>query len=179
MISLALTIGQTVPVSSLVRKAARLGLRNVEDGIALAAQRGCHHYDPEAYRELPEIETADFSDEELTVFLMAGEHLYEPMAIRCAAQLARSPEIDPRRLSRLARLHRVERVLAHIARAGLEHDAGGRGFWETVLADLPGIPVRVEPDLPHWTRFVSMPGLQRDGVKPPQWLTPNRKKARR
>lgn len=169
MPTLAQTLAMTTPVSPLLRKARRFGLRQVGDIIALAAARGCDHYRPPG--SLPEGPARDvLADEDLVILLLLGENAYEPMAIRCAAQLARLPGIDPVRLVRLATMEKTGRVLSHIARAGVEHDPEGRTFWDTILAGLPDCPPRSEPDLPHWSRFVSMPGYQRGGPAPARWL---------
>jgi hypothetical protein len=113
-------------------------------------------------------------NEELTILLLIGENPYEPTAIRCAAQLARARGTRPDRLARLAVLEKCERVLVHIARAGAAHDPDGVGFWNEILRLLPDQPQREEPCLPHWSRFVSMPGIQRQGPIPARWLTPSR-----
>ena len=174
MVTLAEKLAMTTPVSPLLRKARRLGLRGVEAMIAVAASRGCDHYrsSSAAGVEVPVPSVYELGDDELVILLLLGENAYEPMAIRCAAQLARSPRIDPVRLARLARLEKTERVLAHVARAGLEHGSEAREFWQTLVDELPGALPRPEPELPHWTRFVSMPGLQRSGVAPTRWLVP-------
>ncbi|MCX6865328.1 MAG: hypothetical protein NTV46_03765, partial [Verrucomicrobia bacterium] len=112
------------------------------------------------------------SDDELTILLILGENAYHPTAIRCAAQLARSSRIDPHRLAALAVQHKAVRVLTHISRAGLAHDPEGRNFWITVLSNLPATQAGSEPDLPHWSRFVSMPGMQKSGPAVTRWLTP-------
>jgi hypothetical protein len=142
--------------------------------IALAASRGCHHYRPEGAPP-PEPATGNISDEELVVLLILGENAYEPMAVRCAAQLARASGIDPKGLARLSAQQKTERVLAHIARAGVAHDAEGNAFWSQVLEHLPACHPREEPDLPHWSRFVSDPGYQRGRRAPIRWLVPERK----
>lgn len=158
MATLAETLASTTPVSVLLRKARRLGLRDVGDMMELAVMRGCRHYrsGSRSLRNPPGL--ADFSDEELAILLLLGENPYEPAAIRCAAQIARSPRVGPARLSRLAVMEKTERVLAHIARAGTDHDSDGSDFWRIVLSHLPPQASRQEPDLPHWSRFVSMPG---------------------
>jgi hypothetical protein len=120
----------------------------------------------------PPSETA-LGDDELTILLLIGENAYEPTTIRCAAQLARSPLVPPAKLVRLAVMEKCERVLTHIARAGIDHDPEGQPFWQAVLSKLPATPLRAEPDLPHWSRFVSMPGRQRSGIAPTRWLVPH------
>lgn len=162
----------TTPVSPLLRKARRLGLRGVESFVSLAVARGCGHYASPVSLPVGAPGRNKLSDEELTVLLLVGENRYEPMAIRCAAQLARSSHVSIPGLARMAKMEKVERVLAHIARAGLAHDPDGAGFWQDLLDRIVAPPERDEPDLPHWTRFVSMPGRQRHGEVPAVWLIP-------
>jgi len=172
MPTLAETLATTTPVSALLRKARKLGLHDVDALIALAVARGCSHYAP-GRDSLPQPPTRQtLGDEELTILLLLGENPYDPAAIRCAAQLARSPHIDPKRLARLAIMEKTERVLAHIAHAGVAHDPDGTEFWQNLIDRLPSAAPRREPNLPHWTRFVSMPGRQRGGTAPTRWLVP-------
>lgn len=172
MPTLAQTLETTTPVSPLLRKARRLGICTVDDMIHLSAARGCGHYRPEHQPAAVNTQAATLGDDELTILLIVGENAYEPTAIRCAAQLARSPRIQPDKLARLAVMEKCERVLTHIARAGVNHDPEGSRFWRDLLDRLPGTPARQESALPHWTRFVSMPGIQRSGIAPTLWLTP-------
>ena len=44
MTTLASVLGETTPVSLLVRKARRLGIPDLPTALHLAAARGCHHY---------------------------------------------------------------------------------------------------------------------------------------
>ena len=162
----------TAPVSPLRRKARRLGIDSVDSMIALAVARGCRHYAPAAQALESPPGLSDLTNEELTILLLSGENPYEPTAIRCAAQLARSPDVDPTRLAFQAVKEKTERVLAYIARSGIVHDCEGQGFWTRVLARFPRTEARQEPELPHWSRFASMPGLQRGGQAPTIWLTP-------
>lgn len=172
MPTLAQTLETTTPVSPLLRKARRLGIGSVEDMIALAASRGCSHYTPGTRSVSIPTPANELGNEELTILLIIGENSYEPTAIRCAAQLARSPGIMSAQLARLALMEKCERVLAHIARAGIDHDADGAAFWQDLLNRLHAPPARQESALPHWTRFVSMPGIQRDGSAQTRWLVP-------
>lgn len=173
MATLAQTLATTTPVSVLLRKARRLGLQGVESLISAAVSRGCRHYSSHASGTSISPSTENLGNDELTILLIIGENAYEPAAIRCAAQLARSHDIDPVRLAKLAVMEKTERVLSHIAQAGIDHDKEGAQFWQTVLNHLPSHNPRPEPDLPHWTRFVSMPGRQRFGPAPTQWLVPS------
>ncbi len=163
----------TTPVSSLLRKARRLGIRGTEGMLALAATRGCAHYARISEKVLPSVSQLELSDTDLTILLLLGENEYNPTAIRCAAQLARSPLVDALRLGRLAVREKCERVLAHIARAGIDHDLEAFQFWNDLLQSISSPQARPEPELPHWSRFVSMPGLQRSGPAASRWLSPN------
>jgi hypothetical protein len=170
MPTLAQTLGTTTPVSTLLRKAKRLGIHTVGEMIAVAVSRGCRHYSSVALPFDMPSGASSISDEELTILLIIGENPYEPNAIRCAAQLARSSKIRAEQLARLAIMEKCERVLAHIARAGVTHDPEGSGFWSDLLQRISPPPPRQEPHLPHWSRFVSMPGIQRGGIAATRWL---------
>lgn len=173
MPTLAQILRTTTPVSPLLRKARRLGLHGVQTLIALAVSRGCRHYAAPVALP-PNVPPRELlSDDELTILLLVGENAYNPTAIRCAAQLARSEHVDPGTLARFARMEKTERVLAHIAHAGLEHDDGGKAFWQDLLTRLHAPLRRSEPDLPHWSRFVTLPGRQSSGVVPGHWLVPS------
>ena len=172
MPTLAEQLRETCPVSVLVRKARRLGLVDLDAALQVAEARGCRHYQSAHPGVVQDPGRDLLPDDELTILLLSGENPYHPTAIRCAAQLARSPHTDPVDLARLAGRFKTHRVLSHIARAGLTHDPEGRSFWQNVLQHLPPVPHRAEPDLPHWSRFVSMAGRQRQGPVPPQWLVP-------
>lgn len=173
MPSLALQLGETAPTSHLIRKARRFGIVGWNAFIELASIRGCDHYKPSAPQGIEDPGQEHISDTELVILLLLGENAYSPMAIRCAAQLARSPHVDAIQLANLAIRHKTSRVLSHIAHAALSHDAEGAAFWRILLQHLPASSHRTsEPHLPHWSRFVSMPGFQRNGPAPIRWLTP-------
>lgn len=171
MVTLAETLSMTAPVSVLKHKARRLGVDDVQSMIALAVERGCDHYathrSPAMY---PDREV--LTDDELVILLLSGGNSYEPNAIRCAAQLSRSIHVTPSGLVRLAKMEKTERVLAHIARAGIQYDPEGARFWNEIFTGLGPVDSRPEPALPHWSRFVSMPGRQRTGFVAPKWLVP-------
>jgi hypothetical protein len=144
------------------------------EAIAVAVARGCRHYATLSGKNAPEGPCRTvLPDEELVILLLVGEHPYDLQAVRCAAQLARSPNISPARLAFLAKREKATRALAHIARAGIAHDESGKTFWNEVLLRTGEPAHRNEPALPHWSRFVSMPGLQRHGPVPPHWLVPS------
>jgi len=58
------------------------------------------------------------SDEELGVALCLGQHDYDAVYVRAAAQLLSSSSINARRLCRFALMERVESVLFFIAARG-------------------------------------------------------------
>ena len=93
MPSLAKQLGETAPSSYLLRKARRLGVYGLDAFIELASIRGCDHYRPFSPRGVLDPGQERLSDEELTILLLLGENSYDPKAVRCAAQLARSLRI--------------------------------------------------------------------------------------
>ncbi|MBM3853296.1 MAG: hypothetical protein FJ399_09080 [Verrucomicrobia bacterium] len=102
-------------------------------------------------------------NEELVVLLLGGAQRFEPFLIRAAGELLRAVPIDVARLASLARRERCARVLAHLARLGCQHDAGGAAFWQE-LRDAIGPQRTVSGGvLPHWTRFVLLNGVNRTG----------------
>ena len=168
MITLARQIGETAHCSLLQRKARRHGLADLTSVMRLAVARGARHY-ASVY---PPAETDPGMDainnEELVALLLLGSQAFEPFAIRCAAQLVSLCNLS--RLSRVSRQERVTRPLAHIARAGISHDATQSARWRELL-DLLGSPAPVSPGrLPHWSRFVSHSGTTRLGTPRTDWL---------
>ena len=175
MLTLANALGCTSPVSLLRHKAMRLGIHSLAAAIGLAVTRGCRHYANPEGEPIPTTPGREkLSDEELVMLLLVGDYPCDLQAVRCAAQLARAPGIVPSILVDLAVKEKATRTLAHIARAGIAHDSTGKEFWQEVLR-LSGEPAhRAEPALPHWSRFVAMPGLQRNGQVAAHWLVPSR-----
>jgi hypothetical protein len=168
MATLAQEPGEISHCSVLLRKARGEGLRSTADLIRLAVSRGCRHYAP----AFPPLEVDPgmlvISNEELVSLLLLGSNEFEPIAVRCAAQLAGS--CDATQLARVARRERVGRPLAYIAKAGLVHDSQRKDFWNELLRGLgEQLPV-VDGVLPHWSRFVSQTGVTRFGGGNVQWL---------
>ena len=162
----------TVHCSLLQRKARQLGLVTVEEAIALAIERGCAHYRGTTRATAPRIAHEQLSNTELVALLLLNQQSYSPTAIRCAAQLARAPDLTPEGLALVARKERIERQLAHIAKAGVQHDDQAMEFWQRVLDLLDSSPREREDHFPHWSRFVSSPGRQRGQMIKPIWLKP-------
>jgi hypothetical protein len=159
--TIAQSLGETVHLSPLLRKAARLGLPTAGDLLRLAVFRGCSHYTPPDYDGSTVCEPGrdQWSNLELAVALLSAAQVYDPHLIRCAAQLLGSPDIQPRALCRLARMERCGPVVRHIANAAVRHDQGHEAFWREVLAGLPpGRPVRPGV-MPHPTRFLVQTGV--------------------
>jgi len=177
MASLATRLGETHHISVLLRRLRRLGLRDSRDLIAIAVHRGCSHYESAAAgSEAQDPGRESLRDEDLAVAMLLGERVFDAASVRCAAQLLSGDNIDLARLTRLAREERCERVLAHIARAGVAHDETGAERWSELLDSLPAVPIAPEGALPHWTRFASLTGVRRHLVPELKsvWLRPQR-----
>src|ERR1700722_20365404 len=88
MATLAQDLGEISHCSVLLRSARALGLNSASEFIRLAVSRGCRHYAPSfpALENDPGIQA--ISNEELVSLLLLGSNEYQPIAIRCAAQLA-------------------------------------------------------------------------------------------
>lgn len=174
MVTLNQSLHQTSHLSSLVRKARRVGFLDIESLIQLAVLRGCTHYQ----NVIQDLSVHDpgqsfLSNEELVVLLLHGNYRYEPMAVRCAAQLIKSALIDPERIGFLAIKERCEVPLRHIALNGKKHDPEAREFWQAILAALgKGDEEPPEGILPHVSRFMMNPGIQRGKIQPAKWLAP-------
>jgi hypothetical protein len=168
MATLAKELGDIRNCSALLRKANRLGLTAVADFIQLAVARGCRHYAPSFPPADHDPGFAAISNEELVALLLLGENEYEPIAIRCAAQM--TGRCDAQRLARVAKRERVERVLVYISKAGRIHDVKNKGFWEQLEILLGRQDPVADGVLPHWSRFVSQTGITRNGGGDVRWL---------
>jgi len=159
-----------------MRKARRLGLNSVFDMMQLAAQRGCQHYANQTHlsKEI-KIDRRKLTDNELVILLLHGNNLYEPNAVRCAAQLLKSTFVDAEKVSELAIRERVVKQLSYIAKIGEKYDAAGSKFWQQILKKLTIGKESNIPDcvLPHRSRFMIDPGIQRGKKIPPFWLNPS------
>jgi len=168
MATLAKELGEIRNCSALLRRAKRMGFNEVGDLIRLAVARGCRHYAPAFAPADQDPGFAAISNEELVALLLLGENEYEPIAIRCAAQL--TGRCDLEKLARVAKRERVARVLSYISKAGSTYDVNNRSFWGR-LDILIGKQYPVADGvLPHWSRFVSQTGVTRNGGGNIQWL---------
>lgn len=174
MVTLNQSLHQTSHQSPLVRKAARHGLYDVESLIHLAVLRGCRHYqNVVSARTVQDPGQEDLSDDELSILLLHGNYRYEPMAVRCAAQLLKSAFISPGHVAFLAIQERCEIPLRYIASQAMEHDQEDLSRWGEMLDVLGGQgPSPISGVLPHVSRFMINPGIHRGKIIPPQWLQP-------
>ena len=174
MVTLNQSLHQTSHQSLLVRKAARHGLYDVESLIHLAVLRGCRHYqNTVSDRSVQDPGQGGLSDDELSILLLHGNYRYEPMAVRCAAQLLKSLFISPGHVAFLAVQERCEIPLRYIATQAMEHDQEDPSPWAEILEVLGNqSEPPVEGILPHVSRFMINPGIHRGKIIPAQWLQP-------
>jgi len=159
--TLATKLGTTTHLSSLLRKARRLGLGPNELEI-LAVQRGCRHYTNGSEPKAPLALESEFSNEELAIALLSTALRYEPHSIRCGAAMLGADGNDPCRLTRLAVMERCVTPVRYVAEAGQRFEPENP-FWRTLLAALPKTLPAKSGVLPHPTRFVAMTGFTRRG----------------
>ena len=95
--------------------------------------------------------------------------------MRCAAQLLKSTFVNAAKVSQLAIRERVVKQLRYIAKIGLNHDPEGSEFWQLILEQLKTTKESDIPEcvLPHRSRFMLDPGIQRGKKLPPFWLNPS------
>ena len=175
--TLATRLGTTTHVSTLLRKARKLGLVAPDDLSSLAVQRGCRHYWHEGVPDGELATREQFSDEELAIALLDVALSFDPHAIRCGAAMVNAEGNSPKRLAWLAKLERSEQVLRYVAECGKKYEPEN-AFWDELLALLPVTPPPKDGALPHPTRFVAMtgfiPGVGRKLVI--EWQRPQRRK---
>jgi hypothetical protein len=138
----------------------------------LAVNRGCRHY--EGTFEPPSFlptGLATLTYEELAVALCLIDNDNYPLNVRIAAQLIGAKGVSAEKLALLAEKERCASVFAHIANAGKKVEPTNP-FWSDVLKQLPKRNLSFPPLLPHWTRFVSMTGITRQGGNHTEWLHP-------
>ena len=173
--TLAEKLGATVHVSSLLRKARRLGLRLPKDLCTLAVQRGCRHYwqgDEPAGELVPQ---SRFSNEELAIALLNGAGTYSPHSVRCGAAMLGALGNNPVQITKLAVRERTEIVVRFIAECARGYEPENP-YWSQLLDLLPACPPPRAGVLPHPTRFVALNGYQRGVGKKltAQWQRPQK-----
>ncbi|SRR6266498_1898884 len=172
--SLADKLGDTAHVSALLRKVCAMS--GIDEGrvgewlLKCAVGRGATHYEREFSDDLPSDKPA-LSDEELGVALCLGQHDYNPVYVRAAAQLLSSSSINAPRLCRFALMERVESVLFFIAHVA-ERFAPPAEPWRYLREHLRPRRAIASDALPHWSRFVSQTGVTPFGGPPAiKWLS--------
>lgn len=170
--TLAQKLGDTTHVSPLLRRVIRAAGSKERAGdwlLKVAVERGARHYQRTYPENLPPDDPA-LSNEEIGVALCLGHLRDQPMYIRAAAQLLSSPSTDIPKLVRMAEMERCETVLHHIANASARVNPALEP-WASVRRLLRKRKEIPEGVLPHWTRFVSMTGITREGGSRTDWLT--------
>jgi len=171
------SLGSTPHLSPLLHKARRLGLANAAALLRLAVRRGCTHYTPPDYIENDVCEPGRtaFSDLDLAIALCSAAQDYDPMLVRCAAQLLGAEAVSAVALARQARMERCESIIRHVATAGAQIDTTREAFWREVLRCLPSGPAPRAGTLPHPSRFTVQTGIsapQKGGAPRQVWLRP-------
>ncbi len=134
-----------------------------------AVRRGASHYERPFAADLPPDNPA-LSNEEIGVALCLGQHPYDSVFIRAAAQLLSSSLTNPAKLVRLAAMERVEPVLLHIATIAKRFDPDAQP-WTYLVEHLRPRLIAPADELPHWSRFVSQTGVTPFGGGPDvKWL---------
>ena len=161
MPTVAEQIGQTPHLSPLLRRLRHCGLAEPEDLRRLAVARGCWHYRRPNDDLHPPTDPGrkSVSNLELAMGMLTAAQRFDPVLVRCAAQLLSGDGIPVAAIVRLARQERAVPVVCHIAQAAVSMDLENRGKWEQLLASLPAVPAVAEGRLPHRTRFVLESGL--------------------
>lgn len=163
MKTVAEQLGQTPHLSPLLRRLRRQGLSDPDQLRRLAVVRGCAHYrniDDSSYPPDPGQEVV--SDAELAVAMVSGAQEFDPLLIRCAAQLLSGDAVPVELLARLAIQERAVAVVRHIAQAATELDAENAARWQRLLALLPSARTApAEGRLPHRSRFAVQTGVRR------------------
>ena len=175
---LAHLLGLPVHQSAVLRKLRSWGVDTPEKLIALAAQRGCHHY--QTGLTAPAVPTQCCSNEELAVALLSPNNPYHPRLIRAGAQLLSGPDIRPERLVHEALKERCGEVLWHIVKAAQRVEAENP-TWPHLAALMARRFKRLKPVkaglLPTEGRFCAATGFlarKRTQHIHQQWLRPTR-----
>jgi hypothetical protein len=164
-------LGLTRHISSLLRKARKLGL-DAAGLEMLAIQRGCTYYHDQSPLPAATVTREVLSDAELGIALLHPGLRYHPQTIRLGAAMLSSPLNTPEEVSRLAIMERAEIPVRYVAEAGAKLEPLNL-FWPRLLELLPRTPEPKSGVMPHPTRFVAMTGITRRGVERViQWIRP-------
>ena len=180
MKTVAEQIGGTPHLSPLLRRLRGIGLTEPDDLRRVAVARGCWHYrqpDDDLGTERSNHCWESVSDLELAMGMLTAAQRFDPVLIRCAAQLLSGGQVSLQEIVRLAVHERAVSVVRHIAQSGMEMDVENRERWEQLLGLLPRGPEVSEGRLPHRSRFASVTGIARrngrlDRGRNSVWLRP-------
>jgi len=170
--TLADKLGIRPPASPLLQKAKRLGLDTAEKLENLGVNRGCWHYHSPDPVFTPALLETEFSDEELAVALLSPSLCYSPHSIRVGAAMLGAAGNEVESIIPLAVAENCVAVVRYIANAALRFEPENL-FWRQLVDRLPESPPIPEGVMPHPTRFVSMTGMTRAGMRPVTvWIRP-------
>jgi len=172
--TLADRLGIRSAASPLLQKATRLGLDSAERLEGLGVTRGCWHYRNPHLGPVPVVEESQFSNEELAVALLSPSLPYSPHTIRVGAAMLGATGNRLETIVALAITENCVAIIRYIADAALRYESENP-YWHQLLDRLPDAPPIKEGVMPHPTRFVSMTGMTRAGMRPVTvWIRPRR-----
>jgi len=160
--------------SPLLQKATQLGFVSAEMLESLGVIRGCWHYRGPDLVSAPVVAESEFSNEELAVALLSPSLPYSPHTIRVGAAMLGATGNRIETIVALAIAENGVAIVRYIADAALRFEPQNP-FWRQLLDRLPDAPPIQEGVMPHPTRFVSMTGMTRAGMRPVTvWIRPRR-----
>ncbi len=180
--TLAHRLGTTSHLSAVLMKAKRFGCQTFEDLERLAIKRGLRYYDSSGNSRGHH--TGDvlcskanssncLTNEELAIALLSPAAPYSMQRLRMGAALLAADGNCPKTISQLAKWDRSGAVVRYIALCGQRVEPDN-SFWSELLELLPQFPPFHDDALPHFSRFVAMTGLTRNGQGPvAQWIRPH------
>lgn len=180
--TVAEVLGGSPHLSPLLRKARLLGLESPEQLLRVAVKRGCTHYSPLDFdpADANDPSRDRLSDAELGIALISAAQTYDPLWLRCAAQLLSSLDLSPAVIARLAVMERCEPILRHFIQAAAVGDPENATFWGELDRRLSRSRRQTLPAgllLPHRSRFmlqVGYSGSRYAGCATHVWLRPVR-----
>ena len=117
MKTVAEQLGQTPHLSPLLRKLRAVGLVGPDDLRRLAVARGCTHYrQPDDIGKSFDPRTEQVSDVELAIAMVSGAQSFDPVLVRCAAQLLSGIDVSVELIARLAAQERAVPVITDAVR---------------------------------------------------------------
>ena len=165
-------LGTNPHASPLLQKAKHLGLDSAAKLESLGVARGCWHYRCPGLAPAPDVSQSEFNNEELAVTLLSTMLPYSPHTIRVGAAMLGATGNDVELVVRLVMAEGCVAPVRYIANAGLRFEPDNL-FWRQLLDGSPETPPIPGGVMPHPTRFVSMTGMTRAGMRPVTiWIRP-------